>query len=62
MFEVELVSEICVLEGERLSGNESEEVVDEIEDYEVDVDVCIEEVSYMIIVIYVKSYYLIVFL
>ncbi|XP_068742052.1 uncharacterized protein [Montipora capricornis] len=41
--EVESVSETRGSEGERLSGNESEEAVDEIEDHEVDADARTEE-------------------
>ena len=44
MPEVESVSETCASEGERLSGNESQEAVDEIEDHEVDADARTEEV------------------
>ena len=60
--EVESVSETHVSEGERLSGNKSQEAVDEIEDHEVDADARTEEVSYMTTAIHVKSHYLIAFL
>lgn len=62
MPEVESVSETRASEGERLSGNESQEAVDEIEDHEVDADARTEEVSYTTKVIHVKSHYLIAFL
>lgn len=52
-----------VLQKERgLSGNESQEAVDEIEDHEVDADARTEEVSYTTKAIHVKSHYLIAFL
>ena len=63
MPEVESVSETRASEGERLSGNESQEqAVDEIEDHEVDADARTEEVSYTTTAIHVKSHYLIAFL
>ena len=62
MPEVESVSETRASEGERLSGNESQEAVDEIEDHEVDADARTEEVSYTTKAIHVKSHYLIAFL
>ena len=62
MPEVESVSETRASEGERLSGNESQEAVDEIEDHKVDADARTEEVSYTTKAIHVKSYYLIAFL
>lgn len=43
MPEVESVSETRASEGERLSGNQSQEAVDEIEDHEVDADASTEE-------------------
>lgn len=43
MPEVESVSETRASEGERLSGNKSQEAVDEIEDHEVDADARTEE-------------------
>ena len=43
MPEVESVSETRASEGERLSGNQSQEAVDEIEDHEVDADARTEE-------------------
>ena len=43
MPEVESVSETRASEGERLSGNQSQEAVDEIEDHEVDADARNEE-------------------
>ena len=43
MNEVESVSETRASEGERLSGNQSQEAVDEIEDHEVDADARTEE-------------------
>lgn len=43
MHEVESVSETRASEGERLSGNQSQEAVDEIEDHEVDADARTEE-------------------
>lgn len=61
MPEVESVSETRASEGERLSGNESQEAVDEIEDHEVDADARTEEVSYTTKAIHVKSHYLIAF-
>lgn len=60
--EVESVSETRASEGERLSGNESQEAVDEIEDHENDADARTEEVSYTTKAIHVKSHYLIAFL
>lgn len=60
MPEVESVSETRASEVERLSGNQSQEAVDEIEDHEVDADARTEEVSYT--TIHVKSHYLIAFL
>lgn len=60
MPEVESVSETRASEGEKLSGNESQEAVDEIEDHEVDART--EEVSYTTTAIHVKSHYLIAFL
>lgn len=62
MPEVESVSETHASEGERLSGNESQEAVDEIEGNEVDADARTEEVSYTTTAIHVKSHYLIAFL
>ena len=62
MPEVESVSETRASEGERLSGNESQEAVDEIEGNEVDADARTEEVSYTTTAIHVKSHYLIAFL
>ena len=62
MPEVESVSETRASEGERLSGNQSQEAVDEIGDYEVDADAHTEEVSYTTKAIHVKSHYLIAFL
>lgn len=62
MPEVESVSETRASEGERLSGNQSQEAVDEIEDHEVDADTRTEEVSYTTKAIHVKSHYLIAFL
>ena len=62
MPEVESVSETRASEGERLSGNESQEAVDEIEDHEVDADPRTEEVSYTTTAIHIKSHYLIAFL
>ena len=56
MPEVESVSETRASEGERLSGNESQEAVDEIEDPEVDAD------ARTTTAIHVKSHYLIAFL
>ena len=61
MPEVESVSETRASEGERLSGNESQEAVDEIEDHEVDADARTEEVS-CTTAIHVKSHYLFAFL
>ena len=43
MPKVESVSETRTSEGERLSGNQSQEAVDEIEDHEVDADARTEE-------------------
>ena len=60
--EVESVSETRASEGERLSGNQSHEAVDEIEEHEVDADARTEEVSYTTKAIHVKSHYLIAFL
>ena len=62
MPEVESVSETRASEAERLSGNESQEAVDEIEDPEVDADARTEEVSYTTTAIHVKSHYLIALL
>lgn len=62
MPEVESASETRASERERLSGNESQEAVDEIEDHEVDADARTEEVSYTTKAIHVKSHYLIAFL
>ena len=45
MPEVESVSKTRALEGERLSGNESQEAVDEIEDHEVDADAQLHDYS-----------------
>lgn len=61
MPEVESVSKTRASEGERLSGNESQEAVDEIEDQKVDADARTEEVSYTTTAIHVKSHYLIAF-
>ena len=62
MPEVESVSETRASEGERLSVNESQEAVDEIEDDEADADARTEEVSNTTTAIHVKSHYLIAFL
>ena len=59
MPEVESVSEKRASEGERLSGNGSQEAVDEIGDHVVDART--EEVSYTTTAIHVKSHYLIAF-
>ena len=61
MPEVESVSETRASEV-RLSGNQSQEAVDEIEDHEVDADARTEEVSYTTKPNHVKSHYLIAFL